>query len=246
MYGYIYKTTNLVNGKIYIGQKKSDKFLGEQYLGSGKILKQAITKYGQSNFKVILLEECQNKIDLNQKEIYWISKYNSINKDLGYNIAECGQGGGLGKEVNQKISLALIGRKLSEETKQKLRVPKSEETKLKLSNSHKGKHLSDEHKKKISESNKGKPSPSKGKIAWNRGIPRTNEVKQAISNANKGNKYRVGLKHSVQTIEKMRAKALLRKKRFWYNNGITNIFILPEQFSYYESLGYIRGRLKKW
>ena len=38
MYGYIYKTTNLVNGKIYIGQKKSDVFLGDKYLGSGKKL----------------------------------------------------------------------------------------------------------------------------------------------------------------------------------------------------------------
>lgn len=38
MYGYIYKTTNLINGKIYIGQKKSEKFLGINYLGSGKRL----------------------------------------------------------------------------------------------------------------------------------------------------------------------------------------------------------------
>ena len=45
MYGYIYKTINLVNDKIYIGQKHSSKFLGEKYLGSGKSLKGAIIKY---------------------------------------------------------------------------------------------------------------------------------------------------------------------------------------------------------
>ena len=42
MYGYIYKTTNTVNNKIYIGQKKSEIFLKESYLGSGKYLKNAI------------------------------------------------------------------------------------------------------------------------------------------------------------------------------------------------------------
>lgn len=39
MYGYIYKTTNLINGKIYIGQHKANKFLGQSYLGSGKRFK---------------------------------------------------------------------------------------------------------------------------------------------------------------------------------------------------------------
>ena len=38
MFGYIYLTTNLINEKKYIGQKTSNKFLGESYLGSGKLL----------------------------------------------------------------------------------------------------------------------------------------------------------------------------------------------------------------
>lgn len=37
MYGYIYITTNLINGKRYIGQKKAKNFLAEGYLGSGKL-----------------------------------------------------------------------------------------------------------------------------------------------------------------------------------------------------------------
>ena len=44
----IYKTTNLVNGKIYIGK---DKYNNPKYLGSGKILKLAINKYGKGNFR---------------------------------------------------------------------------------------------------------------------------------------------------------------------------------------------------
>lgn len=70
MFGYIYKTTNLVNGKIYIGQKKSDRFLGNKYLGSGKILCSAINKYGADNFIVEMLEECMDVYTLNDREMY--------------------------------------------------------------------------------------------------------------------------------------------------------------------------------
>lgn len=49
MYGYVYKTTNLINGRIYIGQHKSNG-LDEQYIGSGKILGIALKKYGRRNF----------------------------------------------------------------------------------------------------------------------------------------------------------------------------------------------------
>lgn len=42
MFGYIYLTTNVINNKVYIGQKKSNKFLYNNYLGSGKLLKEAI------------------------------------------------------------------------------------------------------------------------------------------------------------------------------------------------------------
>lgn len=45
MYGYIYETTNLINGKKYIGKRVKPKFDGN-YKGSGKVLKHAIEKYG--------------------------------------------------------------------------------------------------------------------------------------------------------------------------------------------------------
>lgn len=93
MYGYIYKTTNLINGKIYIGQKKSNVFLGTKYLGSGKILHSAINKYGEQNFSIELIEECENKTQLDLQEIFWIEKYSSRNKDIGYNLIKGGTGG---------------------------------------------------------------------------------------------------------------------------------------------------------
>lgn len=69
MFGYIYLTENLINSKKYIGQHKNNSF-NPSYLGSGTILKQAINKYGKENFKVEVLEECNSKEELNEKEIY--------------------------------------------------------------------------------------------------------------------------------------------------------------------------------
>jgi group I intron endonuclease len=84
----IYKTTNLLNGKIYIGK---DRYNNENYLGSGKILKQAIQKYGRDNFNKEILEECQDEKIWLKREVYWIEYFNSTK--VGYNIALGGNGG---------------------------------------------------------------------------------------------------------------------------------------------------------
>jgi hypothetical protein len=63
----IYKTTNLLNNKIYIGQ---DKFNNPKYLGSGKLLNISIKKHGIQNFKKEILEECNSKKELNEREIF--------------------------------------------------------------------------------------------------------------------------------------------------------------------------------
>lgn len=57
MYGYIYKTTNLINGKIYVGQHKFSKDnIDRSYIGSGIHLKHAVEYYGKDNFKCEILE----------------------------------------------------------------------------------------------------------------------------------------------------------------------------------------------
>lgn len=91
MYGYIYKTTNLINNKIYIGQHKSDIF-DITYYGSGKLLKNSINKYGLDNFKCEILKECFNKDELDYYEIFFIKQFNSTNKEVGYNITTGGYG----------------------------------------------------------------------------------------------------------------------------------------------------------
>jgi hypothetical protein len=86
----IYKTTNLINGKIYVGKDEKN---NPNYFGSGKILKRAIKKYGIDNFKKETIETGINREDLNEKEKKWIKSLNSIKN--GYNILEGGTGGGM-------------------------------------------------------------------------------------------------------------------------------------------------------
>ena len=94
MYGFVYITTNHVNGKQYIGQRKYDKQgKWKEYLGSGIILSRAIEKYGIKNFSKEIIEECKTKKILNEREIYWINYYNAVESDNFYNIASGGDGG---------------------------------------------------------------------------------------------------------------------------------------------------------
>lgn len=94
MYGFIYITTNHINGKRYIGQRKYDKQgKWKDYLGSGVVLSKAITKYGIENFSKEIIEECNSKKELNEREKYWISYYNAVNSNDFYNIASGGDGG---------------------------------------------------------------------------------------------------------------------------------------------------------
>lgn len=105
---YIYKVTNRINKKIYIGQ--TTKSINSDYIGSGPIIIKAIKKYGKENFAKDILEECDSKDILNEREIYWINFYDSTNRKIGYNVSNGGNGGNLGVLVNQKISDALKGR----------------------------------------------------------------------------------------------------------------------------------------
>jgi acyl-CoA-binding protein len=86
----IYKTTNLINGRFYIGQ---DTHNDPKYLGSGLLLKQAIEKYGIDSFKKDILEKCSSKEELNEKEIFWIKELKAQERGKGYNITKGGSGG---------------------------------------------------------------------------------------------------------------------------------------------------------
>lgn len=104
---YIYKTTNNITNKIYIGQSQKDQNDNEEYLGSGLILLKSIKKHGKHNFSKEILHECSTKDELNDLEIYYIKKFNSTNELIGYNIVTGGQGGYLGEAANNKKKVSL-------------------------------------------------------------------------------------------------------------------------------------------
>lgn len=90
VYGYIYRTTNEVNHKTYIGQHKKDYF-DEKYLGSGVLIKQAVRKYGRFNFSLTLLKTCFSKEELNNEE-QRIIKLERERGHAEYNISDGGVG----------------------------------------------------------------------------------------------------------------------------------------------------------
>ena len=144
----IYKTTNLVNGKIYVGK---DGHGNDNYLGSGTILKQAIKKYGRNNFKKETLEVCDGS-NWVEREIYWISKLDARNKDVGYNIAE----GGENPPLHKGKEHYLYGKHLPKETKLKMSATKKNQFKTGYKSHNYGKKVPDKTKLKISNSLKGR------------------------------------------------------------------------------------------
>ena len=87
----VYKTTNLVNGKIYIGKHETDN-LDDGYLGSGKLLRRAIEKYGEENFKREILFECSTREEMNAKEAELVNE-EFLKRDDVYNLKQGGEGG---------------------------------------------------------------------------------------------------------------------------------------------------------
>ena len=80
----IYKITNLINKKFYIGKDTSS---DSNYFGSGLLIKRAIEKYGLENFQKEIIDETDNYEELSLKEKYWINHFNSTNLKTGYNIS---------------------------------------------------------------------------------------------------------------------------------------------------------------
>lgn len=93
MYGYIYETINLINGKKYIGKHKSEKF-DKNYYGSGTSLNKAIKLYGKENFSIKILEEIPEDKDykyLSERECSWIEVTNAVKSDKYYNNSYGGE-----------------------------------------------------------------------------------------------------------------------------------------------------------
>ena len=155
----IYKITNLVNGKVYIGASRRIEARWIAHRNGHTTIADDLKIFGLDNFKFEVLLECPEDM-LCQWERDMICLYDSDDPEKGYNDKDA-------KPYSLKASEALKGHIVSEEMKRK------------LSESNKGKILSDETKRKISESHKGKPSGM-------RGISHSEEAKRKISETLKG------------------------------------------------------------
>jgi group I intron endonuclease len=148
----IYKITNLKTGKFYIGSSVnierrwySHKSRLRRGIHSNEHLLNAWNKYGEDCFDFSILHETKKEqlLDLEQEII---DESGCLNRKIGYNKA-------------LKTCSSMLGKKHSEETKEKLRAARlgrkhTEETKSKISATHKGKTFSEETKRKMSASAK--------------------------------------------------------------------------------------------
>lgn len=177
----IYRTTNLINGKTYIGQHKYTK-LNDDYIGSGILLRRAIEKYGKENFvKEILYSNIQYKETADDVERFAITKERALGK-AEYNIADGGNGGNLGEKVNKKISETLKSKRYEPWNKGKKIGPNSEESNRKRSEANKGKIRSEEARQHYLDAAKNRTQEHWEKIRQGRlGKNHTTETRMKMS-----------------------------------------------------------------
>lgn len=104
----IYKITNKINGKIYVGQSGNIKLRWKNHKNHKKtknLICLAFNKYGIENFEFKVIEECSIE-KLNEREIYWIKYYDSFNFEKGYNMTPGGNSNGMSEKTKKKISEA--------------------------------------------------------------------------------------------------------------------------------------------
>jgi len=181
---YIYRITNTINQKVYIGQTNNPLLRWSQHKSNSKynrgnqVITRAIIKYGIKVFVFDVIAGCisQENIDLLEEQV--IAQYNSRNPNEGYNIAAGGNTSLRTPEISQKISAGLKkhymdhvgwskGKTLTEEWKNNISKASlgkpgtnkgkrfSKEWKAKISTSLVGKSFSEDHKKHLSESHIG-------------------------------------------------------------------------------------------
>lgn len=241
----IYKTTNIINGKIYIGQStKND----PDYFGSGLAITRAIKKYGKVHFTREILSETNDYELLQYLEMFWIIIYDSNNRNVGYNIRCGGSQSKHSESTKEKMKISSKIRWSKKEEREKLSIarksikckPHSTETKNKIRKAHQGrkrKPFSDEHKKKIGESI--------------RGMKRSDMTKMKISESHRGNKNPMFGKSGNKNPMFGKGYLLSGNKNgcygktfVWMNNGIKNKRVDKNDVEYYLQSGWTCGFIR--
>lgn len=211
----IYKATNQLNGKVYIGQTtnflnvRKLKHISDAMSNCIYHFHNAIRKNGKDSFKWEIIRICDSIESLNAFEQYYILYYNSM--ENGYNRTSGGLNYKASKETKEKQSIAHLN--MSEETKKKMSVSKlnmSDETKEKMRQANLGRKMSEQTKAKISKALSGKNHPNYGKRG--EGLPnygklgkkRTQATKDKISKNSarlSGNDHHMYGKHQSEEVK---------------------------------------------
>jgi group I intron endonuclease len=120
-YYIVYKTTNKINGKFYVGSHQTTE-IEDGYLGSGKVLKLAIKKYGRVNFQRDIICLCSSSKAMREVEAHFVRYYITKYKRFCYNRSYSGTGAMLGEDNS------FFGKKHSEATRKIL----SDKSKLRV------------------------------------------------------------------------------------------------------------------
>lgn len=195
--GYIYKITNNINNKIYIGQtikeRPTDRFSQHRYLARHSkqekgisYLHQAMAKYGVDNFTFEVIENIEND-KLNEREQYWIAQYNSL-VPQGYNLTIGGEG-----TPEYSRPQTLEEREKRKQSNKQFYIDHPEALQ-KISERTKKLWENEEYRKKVTESNK--------------------RFAQEHPDLNKGqNNPMYGKHHTEEALTKIRAHAATRKTK---------------------------------
>lgn len=232
----IYKITNQINNKCYIGQSINIERRFKEHKNTNrtsKYLHRAINKYGIDNFKFEIIETC-SKEQLSDREKYWIKYYNSL-KPYGYNLTDGGDGGNTFQyrtkeqmdKTRKKISQSTCGEKNGFYGKKH-----SYETKENLKKINTGKKMSEKTKNKISTTLKNHPVDdlTKEKIS-NATKKQWDDInfRELMKNVHKGNQYTLGNKWNVGRIDVYHKDTHVHKR------------ILPNSLDQYIKEGYVKG-----
>lgn len=237
----IYKITNLLNGKMYIGQHITDN-LDDGYMGSGRIIKEAVKKHGAENFRKEWVMFCEDADELNYWESVfvdetWVERADTYNLTTG------------GKQNN--VMSAQTRAKMSESHKGKSPANKGQKWNSEQCKRHSDRMKGHSQNWKPGERDKASKRMRDYNLShepWNKGkthiysdetlLQMSESAKCRFSDKTKHPQY--GKPHTQQTKAKISQTQSVRQTGLcWCNNGVVNKFVSPDEIP----PGFVRGRI---